>query len=139
MDLVDLLFVSLAFNGFSKQSDLNKALCLFYGIWFSSSAANYIKDEYNSDKENEEKPIKNYPWFYMFIHLCVIIQIYYAFKKGMDKDLRAGLFMANVALLSNCSMLHISHRNNVSDKKRIIQNKKEEEEKINRYLEQRKK
>lgn len=136
---MDLLFISLTFHGFSKQSDLNKALCLFYGIWFSSSAANYIKDEYNNDKEKEEKPIKDYPWFYMFIHLFAIIQIYYGFKKGMNKDLRAGLFMANVALLFNCSMLHISHSSYVSDKKRNIQNKKEEEEKRKRYLEQRKK
>ena len=71
MDLVDLLFVSLAFNGFSKQSDLNKALCLFYGIWFSSSAANYIKDEYNSDKENERKTYKKLSMvLYVYTFMC---------------------------------------------------------------------
>jgi hypothetical protein len=128
MDLL-LLF---QLDGFSKQSDLSKALSIFYGIWFSSSAANYIKDEYNSDKEKEEKPIKSYPWFYMFIHLCAIIQIYYGFKKGMDKELRAGLFMANSALLFNCFMLHLSHSSYVIDKEGIIQNKKEEEEKRRR-------
>lgn len=136
---MDLLFISLTFGGFSKQSDLSKALCLFYGIWFSSSAANYIKDEYNSDKEKEEKPIKSYPWFYMFIHLYAIIQIYYGFKKGMDKELRAGLFMANFGLLLNCFMLHMSHSSYVRDKEENIQNKKEEEEKRRRYLEQRNK
>ena len=50
MDLL-LLF---QFDGFSKQSDLSKALSIFYGIWFSSFIGNSIKDEYNSDKENEE-------------------------------------------------------------------------------------
>lgn len=136
---MDLLLLIFTFDGFSKQSDLSKALCLFYGILFSSSAANYIKDEYNSDKEKEEKPIKSYPWFYMFIHLCAIIQIYYGFKKGMDKELRAGLFIANVALLFNCFMLHTSHSIYVSEKNWNIQNKKEEEEKRRRYLEQRNK
>ena len=128
MDLL-LLF---QFDGFSKQSDLNKALTIGSGMWFSSFVGNSIKDEYNSDKEKEEKPIKDYPWFYMFIHLCFIIQIYYGFKKGMDKELRAGLFVGISALLLNCFMLHISHSSYVSDKKRIIQNKKEEEEKIRR-------
>jgi hypothetical protein len=135
MDLL-LLF---QFDGFSKQSDLNKALTIGYGIWMSSFIGNNIKDEYNSDKEKEEKPIKNYPWFYMFMHLCFIIQIYYGFKKGMDKDLRAGLFVGSFVLLVNCFRLHTSHSIYVSDKKRIIQNKKEEEEKRRRYLEQRNK
>ena len=125
MDLL-LLF---QFDGFSKQSDLNKALTIGSGMWFSSFVGNFIKDEYNSDKENEEKNIKDYPWFYMFIHLCFMIQIYYGFKKGMDKELRAGLFMGIFILLLNCFMLHTSHSSYVSDKKRIIQNKKEEEEK----------
>ena len=125
MDLL-LLF---QFDGFSKQSDLNKALTIGSGMWFSSFVGNSIKDEYNSDKEKEEKPIKDYPWFYMFIHLCFIIQIYYGFKKGMDKELRAGLFVGISALLLNCFMLHLSHSIYVSDKERIIQNKKEEEEK----------
>ena len=128
MDLL-LLF---QFDGFSKQSDLNKALTIGSGMWFSSFVGNSIKDEYNSDKEKEEKPIKDYPWFYMFIHLCFIIQIYYGFKKGMDKELRAGLFVGISALLLNCFMLHISHSSYVSEKKWIIQNKKEEEEKIRR-------
>jgi hypothetical protein len=136
---MDLLLLTLQFDGFSKQSDLNKALTIGSCMWFSSFIGNSIKDEYNSDKEKEEKPIKSYPWFYMFIHLCFIIQIYYAFKKGMDKELRTGLSMGIIVLSLNCFMLHTSHSIYVSDKKRIIQNKKEEEEKRRRYLEQRNK
>ena len=120
------------FDGFSKQSDLNKALTIGYGVWFSSFIGNTIKDEYNSDEKDEEKPIKDYPWFYMFIHLCFIFQIYYGMKKGMDKDLRAGCLIAIIGFLTNCFMLHISHSSYVSEKKWIIQNKKEEEEKIRR-------
>jgi len=112
MDLL-LLF---QFDGFSKQSDLNKALSIGSGMWFSSIIGNSIKDGYNSDKKNGESPMKKYPWFYMFIHLCFIIQMYYGFKKGMDKELRSGLFMGISALLLNCFMLHTSYNRYVSYK-----------------------
>lgn len=136
---MDLLLLLLQFNGFSKGSDLSKALTIFYGIWFSNYAAFYIRDDYNSDKKNEETGVNGYPWFYMFIHLWVIIQIYYGFRKGMVQELRTGLFMGIFALLLNCFTLHVSHSSYVSEKERIIRKKKEEEEERRRYLEQRNK
>ena len=135
---MDLLLL-LQFDGFSKQSDLNKALIIGFGAYFSGLSVNRIKDEYNSDEKDEKKPIKGYPWFYMFIHLVIVIQIYYSMKKGTDKDLRGGCVIGMIMLFIHCFMLHTSHSNYVSKKEKIIQKKKEEEEERRRYLEQRKK
>ena len=135
---MDLLLL-LQFEKFSKQSDLNKALIIGFGAYFSSLIGNSIKDEYNSDEKDEEKPIKGYPWFYMFIHLVIIIQIYYGMKKGKDKDLRGACVVVIFMLFIHCFMLHTSHSNYVSKKEKIIQKKKEEEEERRRYLEQRNK
>jgi len=127
------------FDGFSKQSDINKALIIGFGVWFSGFTLRKIKDEYDFEEKYEESPIKDYPWFYMFTHLVIVIQIYYGMKKGMDKDLLFGCVFAFTAFFINCFILHKSHSNYVSKKEKIIQKKKEEEEERRRYLEQRNK
>lgn len=136
---MDLLLL-LQFDGFSKQSDINKALIIGFGAYFSGLSVNRIKNDYDVDEKDEKKPIKGYPWFYMFIHLVIVIQIYYSMKKEKDKDLRGGCVIVMVMLFIHCFTLHTSHSNYVSKKEKIIQKKKEEEEEERRrYLEQRKK